>query len=301
MPTAAARRSQPQPGSRLVCARAELLAAGVTRHRIGAQLEARRWQLFGRAVVLHNGGLIRLQTWQVARLNCGPRAVLAAFTAAELHGLRGWPDEPTHVLGPAGSRRPQLPELRIWLHRTGHWQLPSGARVQPLPAALVLAASTFDSARPACGIVAAAVQQGLTTPEALHRELSATPRTRHRAALVAAVADIAGGSQALSEIDFVRLCRRAGLPLPGRQSIRLDRHGHRRYLDATWRRADGRLVVVEIDGALHLGVSQWMADQDRQNELVIDGAIVLRFPSIMVRAQPELVADQLRRILSATR
>jgi hypothetical protein len=170
--------------------------------------------------------------------------------------------------------------------------------VHLLPSALVVAAGTFESARPACGILAAAVQQRLSTAAALARALLAAPRVRHRAALIGAVGDIEQGSQALSEIDFYALCRRYRLPLPDRQTVRRERSGRRRYLDATWRRPDGRLVVAEVDGALHLAVRRWWDDQLRQNELSLADALILRFPSVIVRTEPDRVAGQLRRALA---
>jgi hypothetical protein len=131
----------------------------------------------------------------------------------------------------------------------------------------------------------------------LRETLDASRRVKHRAALLAAVEDIGQGSEALSEIDFVRLCRRFHLPEPERQAVRVDRSGQRRYLDAMWRRSDGRHVVVEVDGALHLAASRWWSDQLRQNELTLSDAIVLRFPSVVVRTEPALVAAQLARAL----
>jgi hypothetical protein len=99
---------------------------------------------------------------------------------------------------------------------------------------------------------------------------------------------------ALSEIDFGRLCARFGLPAPTRQAVRRSADGRRRYLDAEWRLPDGRVVVVEVDGAHHMSAAQWCADQLRQNDIVIAGAVVLRFPSVVVRDEPALVAAQLR-------
>jgi hypothetical protein len=160
----------------------------------------------------------------------------------------------------------------------------------------VRAASGLDR-RPACGLLAAAVQQSLITPARLRTTLDRSSRARHRLALLAAVADIEGGADALSEIDFIRLCHRYRLPRPELQKARRDSTGRRRYLDAAWRRADGRMVVVEVDGALHLNVRRWWDDQLRQNELSLADALVLRFPSVIVRTAPELVAAQLRRAL----
>ena len=65
------------------------------------------------------------------------------------------------------------------------------------------------------------------------------------------------GSEALSEIDFARLCRRHCLPAPTRQAIRIEPSGRRRYLDAEWRLRDGRRVAVEVDGAVHLAQRKW--------------------------------------------
>ena len=275
--------------------RAELVAMGYSRHAIDAQLAARRWQRVARVVVLHNGELSRDERWRAAVLNCGPRAVLASFSAAELLGLRGWERDELHVLAPAGVARPVVPGLPIVLHRTSR-PVPPGF-TQPASEALVLAASSMRRARPACGILAAGVQQRLTTAAALGAALGAAPRIRHRRLLTAATADIAMGAQALSEIDFVRLCRRHGLPAPRQQAIRVERNGRRRYLDAEWVRRDGRRVVVEVDGALHLTPRRWFDDQLRQNEVVLDGSLMLRYPSVVVRAEKTLVVDRLRRAL----
>ena len=120
---------------------------------------------------------------------------------------------------------------------------------------------------------------------------------RHRRVLRAALRDIAQGADALSEIDFGVLCRRQELPRPTRQALRVEPNGRRRYLDVEWITPDGRRVAAEIDGAIHLRVEQWVSDQPRQNEVVIGGTTVLRFPSVTVRTDEVRVADQLRRVL----
>jgi hypothetical protein len=250
-------------------------------------------------VVLHSGPLTPGDRRGIALVNCGNRALLTAFTAAELHGLRGWERSTIHVLLPAGTRVCDVVSP-VRLHYAGDW-----TRVDPVPGrrlhrcapALVVAASTFEQPRPACGILAAGVQQRLVTADQLGAALAQAPRTRHRRFLAAALHDIAQGSQAMSEIDFVRLCRGAGLPMPIRQAVRMEPGGRRRYLDAEWTRTDGRRVVVEVDGALHLSPRRWWDDQLRQNELVIADDIVLRFPSVVVRTDPEAVIAQLRRVL----
>ena len=286
--------------ARLVTTVTALLRQGITAAHIRAQIGARRWQRLGCTIVLHNGPLSERQQWMTARLHAGPSAILTAFTAAQAFGLNGWPREAIHVLAPGGTRLRRGCPVEVRLHLTSRWDAVAthpGSVVHRLPDALLLAASTFTSVRPACGVLAAAVQQRLVSVPALRDALDRSMRVRHRAGLVAAIEDIGQGSEALSEIDFARLCRRFRLPVPQRQAVRVESSGRRRYLDATWRRADGRIVVVEVDGALHLVAARWWADQLRQNELMLSDAIVLRFPSIVVRAEPALVAAQLRRAL----
>jgi len=250
--------------------------------------------------VLHNGTLTRRERFEVVLVNLGPRAVLTAFTAPEDWGLSGWEREPVHVLVPRGARIRRVNGIDVRVHYTDRWAVSprhdGRALHRPAPAA-VLAASTFTNARPACAILAAVVQQRLVRPDALIEAVAAAPRVRHRAAMLAAAHDVSQGAHALSEIDFARLCRSACLPPPKRQAIRRDSSGRRRYLDAEWELPDGRRLVVEVDGALHLAVGRWWDDQLRQNELTLTGDIVLRFPSAVVRCEPFVVVDQLRRIL----
>jgi hypothetical protein len=290
----------PRADARLVTTWSALRASGVTRSHIAAQLRAARWQRAGHAVVLHNGMTSERQRWVVARIHGGPDALLTAFTAATAFGLTGWERDVVHLLVPGGVTLRRGCPISVRLHHAKAWSsvvTHARARVHALPEALLRATTTFASARPGCGLLAAAVQQGLVTPPRLLDALDRSPRLRHRATFLATVKDIGQGADALSEIDFLRLCRRYRLPRPELQTIRRDSVGRRRYLDATWRRADGRLVVVEVDGALHLSSRRWYADQLRQNEISLTGALVLRFPSVIVRCEPDLVAAQLRRAL----
>lgn len=285
--------------ARLVVTARQLRIDGVDRRQVADELHSGRWQRCGLAIVMHNGPLSRSQRWRIARVHGGPRAILTAFTAAQAQGLKGWERTEAHVLAPAGTRLRAGSPVPVVLHLRGPRaprEIP-GRGVELLSDSLIRAATTFGSPRPGCGLLAAAVQQRLLSPGDLADALDLAPRVRHRHLLLAAVHDIAGGSQALSEIDFVRLCRRNGLPEPVRQAVRRDPSGRRRYLDAAWRRSDGRLVVAEVDGALHLIVSRWWSDQLRQNELALADALVLRYPSVVVRDDEPLVANQLRRAL----
>ena len=257
----------------------------------------------GPAVLLHSGPPTIWQRRRVCLISCGPRSALTSFTAAQEWGLKGWERRETHVLLPAGAARPpsRNPLLRgLVIHRVREWSTAEVARPRGLHAlapALLRAAASFPEPRPGCALFAAAIQQRLISPGQLRRALSTAPKVRHRRALTLAIGDIEQGAEALSEIDFARLCRRFGLPEPTRQGVRVERDGRRRYLDVEWRLADGRVVCVEVDGAYHLEARQWIADQLRQNRIVIGGTIVLRYPSIVVREQPELVGAELAEVL----
>lgn len=298
MVTASALRSVPSGNDESVGTVAALRSRGWSDRAIRAQLAARRWQRIGRAIVLHNGEPSRSERAAVALANHGPRSVLTSFTAAEQYGLTGWERDKIHVLVPAGARVTAVEGART--HYTGDWLAVASHPIRPLhrlAPALVVAAAGFSAARPACGILAAGVQQRLVRASDLRSALDRAPRTRHRQILIHAVDDIAQGAHALSEIDFARLCRRHELPRPGRQGVRVEPNGRRPYLDAEWLRPDGRRVTVEVDGAIHLAVTTWVTDQLRQNELVIGGDLLLRYPSVIVRSEEPIVADQLRRAL----
>jgi hypothetical protein len=73
--------------------------------------------------------------------------------------------------------------------------------------------------------------------------------------------DIAGGSRALSELDFLNyVVRPLGLPMPDRQVPRADPNGRRRWLDGLWEKAR---LIVEIDGAGHADILQYWAGRIR--------------------------------------
>ncbi len=282
-----------------VCTVAQLERAGCTRAEVRARIAARRWQRIGRAIVTHGGPLTTEQRRRAAVLNGGPRAALTSFTALEAQGLRNWSRDEVHLLTARGARVAARHELRIVGHTLDIWR-PEQIRLGHLhrvPHAAVLAAASLDSPRAACGLLAAVVQQRLSSPAALLDAISGRATLARRHLLCSALDDVAMGAQALSEIDFVRLCRRFQLPAPTQQSVRVERSGRRRYLDASWIRGDGRTVAVEVDGALHLNVATWWSDQLRQNELVLDDTVLLRYPSVVVRTGPAAVAEQLRRAL----
>jgi hypothetical protein len=145
-------------------------------------------------------------------------------------------------------------------------------------------------------VLAAGVQQRLVRATDLAAAAEAAFELRRRRLVNLTVADLAGGAQALSEIDAGRVCRAAGLPTPTRQAVRVDRRGRRRYLDLEW---DPWRLAAEIDGQQHMEILHWCDDLLRQNEIVIGRTDVLRFPSLIVRTAPAVFVDQIGRALAA--
>jgi hypothetical protein len=277
----------------------QLAAIGLTQSQLDAQLDARRWRALSATVIaLHNGPLTLLQQWAAAVLSADGPCALAGRTAIQAAGMTGWEVDPIHIVVERGAKVNAIKELSLKVHESRRFTVedihptrtPAQIRVER---GIVDAAVWSNSARTACGLVAAGVQQRKTTAERLRETLESAGQVRHRRLLLSVLADVEGGAQAVSELDFLRFCRRIGLPRPQLQ-IRRDRSGRRRYLDATFRSRDGRLVAVEIDGAAHLVVTTYWSDMIRQNDLVIGGDNVLRYPSAYIYANDPVAVAQLR-------
>jgi hypothetical protein len=160
---------------------------------------------------------------------------------------------------------------------------------------LVDAAAWMATDRGAQAVLAAGVQQRLVRVGDLSRIVFANQRLHRRRLITQTLGDIAGGAQALSELDFTRLVVRGyGLPEPDRQRCRTDSAGRRRYLDAIWHAAK---VVVEIDGSQHLDPEQYWDDMNRDIDLQLAGYRVLRFPAWLVRCSPDFVAAKIRQAI----
>ncbi|GIE31595.1 hypothetical protein Ait01nite_046400 [Actinoplanes italicus] len=234
------------------------LSESTVRHRVASG----SWRRVHRGVFLaHAGPIGRAEGLWVASLAVGNGrpALLGGSTALRVLGLR-LPDdaEPVHVLLPA-HLTDRDPPPGVVVHRSRH--LPrADARFDTAPPCTTAARSLVDAARwaftdaGAVSIIAATFQQRLVTAAEVNAVLGAEQRIRRRSVIESAVADASGGSESAYEIEFLRLCRQAGLPRPSRQTVRRDRSGRNRYRDVyfdVWR------VQIEIDGAQHMDVYGW--------------------------------------------
>ncbi|MGH3683033.1 MAG: endonuclease domain-containing protein, partial [Natronosporangium sp.] len=197
-------------------------------------------------------------------------------------------------------RRLPIDMPAVFVRRTR--DLPAQDRQRARPTRTTIERSLVDAAqwalsdREARTILAAGCQQRLVLPADLLAVVRRLPRPRRGRLIRQTLHDLAGGAEALSEIDLLRLCRRAGLPEPKLQERRTDAAGKVRYLDAYWPQWQ---LHVEVDGAHHLEVGQWEADLRRQNDVWISGDRILRFTAFQVRHRPDEVVAQIRRALLA--
>jgi len=275
-----------------VVTRRQLAELGYNRDAVRAQIAARRWQPAGpRVIVLHNGPLTVVQRRWSAVLS-QHNSALAGLTAAAEQGLAGFDDDAVHLLVPFGTRIAASDGVRIHVSRRFSTDDIHPARRIPtvrLERALVDGASWTPWPRKACAVLAAGVQQRLTTAERLRPELAVGSRAKHHGLLSQVVGDIEGGADSFGEIDLGRLARQAGIPPPRRQVFRLDKAGRRRWLDADF---DG--FSVEVDGAVHLKPLSYWDDMERQNDLIIvTGKPMLRFATVAIRLLPLIVIGQL--------
>lgn len=280
-----------------IVTRRQLNRLGLDRHTVRSQLRARRWQQVTATVLATTTGeLTRAQLAWVGVLHAGAGSAVGGLTAAELHGLAGWSRPAVTVLIGESVNVEPVPGVAFVKTRrdiVGFRTARSALPLWQLEPAVLLFAGYTRSRRTAVGLLAAAVQQGLTTPTRLLGWVARMRPLRRAAMFRESLDDLAGGAQSLAEIDVGRICRRAGLPAPRRQTRRPDRSGRRRYTDCEWLLPDGRVVVLEVDGAFHMDVRHWEDDIARERGLVVGGRIVLRCTAYELRHHPERVLGDL--------
>ncbi|MFC4999707.1 hypothetical protein ACFPIJ_17920 [Dactylosporangium cerinum] len=272
-----------------------VMSHNALRHRVTSG----RWQQPMRSVYVAMTGPIALpqRRWIGVLASRGP---LAAFSALEVLGLKGYGKPYTEVLITANRRvRPAPPETVI--RRTASLPV-TDVLVDGLPPVMVAARSLVDAAQwarddaEATAVVAAAFQQRLVVGDEVLAVLARLQGVRREALIRQAVEDARGGSHSISEVQFLQLCRRNGLPDPSRQVVRRDSRGRKRYRDALFEEWG---VHVEIDGAQHMEVRAWSADMAQHNEIAISGERLLRFTAWQLRRDPATVVRQLRAALVA--
>jgi hypothetical protein len=279
-------------------ARRQLLQLGYDSDYVDVQVHAGRWQLVSDVVICTTTGVLtREQLMWAGVLHAGPGSAIGGLTALERRGLEHWHrDEITVLLAKSHNLQPidgvRFVETRrpVGLYATG--ALPTW-RTEP---ATLLFAGYNRSRRTAHGLLAAVVQQRLTTPERLLVEIDRMQPLRWAKPFKRTLSMVAAGAHSLAELAVIRMCQAHGLPLPDLQTPRVDASGRTRFCDATWRLPGGRLVILETDGGFHMEVEHWEDDIVRERDLVTTGAIVLRCTARELDADPRRVVASLRAV-----
>lgn len=301
--TAARRRLSRQERTRLageiartqagVAHRAQLRAVGISRADVRTEAGAGRWTLLGR----HTVGIDCREPsgealWWQALWESGSGAVLDGSAALCAAGLKGFSPWRLDVAIPHANRHHRRDGVR--LHRVAKVPPVAGGGLPRVSVekAAINAACWARTDREAALVLCLVIQQRLTSPARLLATWrGGTWRSLRRPFVALAIIDICDGAQALSEFEFGRLCVRAGLPPPSRQVVRTGPRG-RIYLDAGWEDVG---LFVEIDGGHHQWALNPVDDALRQNEVVLEGAVVLRVPILGLRLHHEEFMDQVVR------
>ena len=219
-----------------------------------------------------------------------PDAVLVGRTAAQ---LTFWPTLPGDVVtyalrhkclpqpGFSGARRAIDPELVR--------EAPAGRVTVPALAALDLSAELGGDA------IDQVLRTRTATLAGLHRAFELSPGRRGNRERLALLID--SRDEPWSEAE--RLCHRLlrGAGIPGWKSNHpVSVEDQLYFLDVAFPRLR---VVLEIDGRLHERDEElFETDRWRQNALVLDGWLVLRFTWRMLTEHPEHVLETIRRALA---
>lgn len=270
-----------------IVTREQLLALGFTTGAIKHRLAA------GRLHHVHTGvytvgrpEITRLGRWMAAVLACGPHAVLSHESAAELFGIwRGGPAE-SHVLIPTASPRRHR---GLVVHR------------RPcISAADVTTRQRIRVTTPACTLIDLAARHPRGDIEGAMNEADLRRLIDLRAlrAVLDETASRPGVAKLRVTIDrrtftftrsqleryFLRIVRRAGLPMP---LTRTYVNGFE--VDFYW--PDLGLVVETDGGAFHRTPAQQAADRRRDQAHTAGGLTPLRFTHGQIRYEPSYTEE----------
>ena len=273
----------------------QLRELGVSRGEIRNHLRVGRWAARSREVVsTTTGPLSRDQALWLGVLHGGPSAMVGALTAAGVRGLARWERTEITILVSNPMSFEALPGYRFFRTRRpykvllGPGELPT-CRLEP---AVLMFAAHEPHLRTALGAVAATVQQRLTTADALVAWLDRLTPLRRSRDLRVLLGDVSDGAHSMAEVDLRTACRTFGVQPPRSQRTRTDNRGRRRYTDAEWLLADGRVLVLEVDGGWHDDPEQATLDRRRNRQLTSSTRVVVQCSAWEIRHEPwEVMQD----------
>jgi hypothetical protein len=278
-------------------ARRQLTHHGIDWDRVRDHIAARRWVArTPRVLSTFTGTLTREQIEWLAVLHAGPRSMLGGLAAAERHGLTGWHRDIVTVYVDDELSFEPVEGVRFFRSRRPFELLRDprpGIPICRLEPSVLLFAGYQTTPRPAHGVIAAAVQQRLTTPERMLQWIEVLRPLRWAKPFRRTLGDIAAGAHSGAELDVRRMCRRFDMPAPTSQRARTDRAGKRRWTDCEWELPNGQTLVLEVDGSFHTEVMEWNADDRRARRITTPSRIVVRCSAYELRHEAAEVAADL--------
>jgi very-short-patch-repair endonuclease len=249
----------------------QLRAAGISDEAVRRRVEAGRLHRLHRGVyaVGHTADSWQ-KRWTAAVLACGDGAALSHMSAAALWGLLRPKEGPVDVSVPHRNTRKRRDEIR--LHRSRSLAAPMTTRRHGIP--VTTPARTIEDLR------------GGAPPHLVRRATRQAELANYR------LGPKIKGDRTRSDLerDFLRLCRRTGIPAP-EVNVKVGRW----TVDFLWRE---QRIAVETDFYdYHRGRVAFRDDRARELDLRRHGLAVHRFSEEQVNDEPEEVAADLREAL----
>ena len=260
-----------------------LLAIGVSRRAIENRLRNRRLHRVHRGVYILGPALASAEAgWLAGVLACGPGAVVSHRSAAALGGIRRSSAARVDVTVAGTSGRTRRAGLSI--HRTRRLTRQEVTARSGIPVTSV-ARTILDLGPHATKAIEEAERLQLFDLTALQAVLRMNPG---RAGIDLNVEPALVRNDL--ERDFLRLCRRHGLPTP-----RVNTPVGDYEPDFYW---PERRLIVETDGReTHATRAAFESDRARDAELTANGYRVVRFTWRQLQDEPDRIAELLRRLL----
>jgi very-short-patch-repair endonuclease len=277
-------------------ARSQALELGMSASVLRTKLARGEWRVADRGIYEVTGSS---PCWQrdamVAVLGAGPAAVASGETAGLIHGVLRDVPSVIDVTVPWDKHPRQSPRRRT--HRTRALRRSDVSRVGRIPVTstartlLDLAGILTDERLEAA--LDAALMSRRTSIAAMRRYLKVCGRTRNVARLTRLLDDREFGIPE-SELErvFERLIKHERLPVPVRQ-----RPVSRFRVDYAYVELN---IVIEVDGsATRSTKAQLQRDRRRQNEIVLEQHLIVRFTWDDVTKDGPYVVETIRRAIDA--
>jgi hypothetical protein len=268
-----------------VICRRQVRAAGLDDNDIERFVRRRLWAVVHPGVYVdHTGPTSWLQRAWAALLALEP-AVLAGPSALRVHGLPTGGETAPGREGRAGvvhvavdrDRHVKAPPGAVVVRRAGLARRSQAHHSPPrlrLEEALVDVADDAVRDVDAVAVIAAACQQGLTTPTRLLATVRSRQRLKRRRLLLELLGEAATGVRSVLERRYLREVERPhGLPI-GRRQRRLRTRTGSAYRDVEY---SEQCAVIELDGRLvHRTADARGRDLERDVESAVVGDVTVR-------------------------